>query len=78
DCVPKLHLGPVDSSAEVAADAAAGFGWCFSINTFPISSSAASVLSPLSAIAYCADLQDGTWAYVHADGDHVANNKSSW
>jgi RHS repeat-associated protein len=79
NCVPKLHLGPVNSAAETQADAAAGVGWCIAINTFPITSPKTGVLSPLTAAAYCSSgPEDRPWAYVHADGDGVPRNPSTW
>jgi RHS repeat-associated protein len=77
-CIPKLHLGPVNSVAESAADAAAGFGWCYAISLFPITSAKTGGLSPFEAIAHCSALKDGTWSWVHADGDGVPPNKSTW
>ena len=78
-CVPKLHLGPVNSAAETQADAVAGVGWCIAINTFPITSVNTGVFAPLEAAAYCSSgPQDRPWAYVHADGDGVPANKSTW
>lgn len=78
DCVPKIHMDAVTNAAQVAAEAAAGYGWCFAINTFPIATALQGVMSPIVAAAYCGDLRDGTWAYVHADADGVPNNKSTW
>jgi RHS repeat-associated protein len=78
-CVPKLHLGPVNSAAETQADAAAGFGWCVAVNTFPITSVSTGGLSPIEATIYCASgPEDRPWAYVHADGDGVPANPSTW
>ncbi|MFL5833895.1 MAG: DNRLRE domain-containing protein [Solirubrobacterales bacterium] len=78
-CVPKLHLGPVNSAAETAADAVAGIGWCVAVNMFPVTSASAGVLSMLEATAYCGSgPEDRPWAYVHADGSGVPRNKSTW
>jgi RHS repeat-associated protein len=77
-CVPKLNVGAATNSAQVAAYAAAGKGWCYAVNTLPIGG-VTSALAPLTALAYCnSGPEDRPWSYVHSYGSGVPANKSTW